>query len=59
MGSPLCLHECEHEMISIQDGLILAEEEEERNRKETGEEVFSGLVIRLPMEGLILLPGHG
>ena len=46
-------------MISIQDGLILAEEEEEGNRKETGEEVFPSLVIRLPMEGLILLPGHG
>jgi len=46
-------------MISVQDGLILAEEEEEGNKKETGEEVFLSLVIRLPMEGLILLPGHG
>lgn len=45
-------------MTSIQDGLILAEEEEERNGKETGEEVFLSLVITVPMEGLILLPGR-
>lgn len=32
--------------------------EEEGNRKETGEEMFPSLVIKLSMEGLILLPGH-
>lgn len=46
-------------MISIQDGLILAEEEEEGNRKEMGEEVFPSSIIRLSVEGLILLAGHG
>lgn len=46
-------------MISIQHGLILAEEEEEGNRKDTGEEVFPSLVVRLPMEGVILLPESG
>lgn len=54
--SPVWLNECEHQRECRQDGLVLVEEAEEGNRKE---ELFLSLVIRLSMECLILIPGHG